>query len=220
MPQISPSQERVLDELTRGPLRAQDVARRIGVDTSAVRRHLDNLQSLALVEAYDVIKGPGRPKKFFQLTSAGRERGPRNYGLLLAALMRKVAEGQGRKQLFRYLESIAADLAGSTSKAKDAKKRLDLLLAKYNELGFDAELAKDGRQTVLVQRNCPFLSVATGDPDAMCRRLDEGMTRAALPGAKVRLQASMAMGDQQCEHVIQWPAKPPRKRPGPKDKKS
>lgn len=202
MPHLSVAQQRVLAELKHDPRRAHDIAAVLGVDASAVRRHLDNLVSQGLVEAFDVIEGPGRPKKFFRITNAGRETGPRNYPLLLALLMKKVSEGEGRKKLLRYLEAIAADLAGPESRHKDAKMRLDLLLAKYNALGFEAEIRHEDGQTVLVQRNCPFLAAAKDDPSGFCQAFDEGIMRAALPGHDVVLQSSLAHGDVICRHLI------------------
>jgi predicted ArsR family transcriptional regulator len=202
MPNLSESQHRVLAELKNEPRRAHEIAEALGVDAAAVRRHLDNLTSQALVESYDVIDGPGRPKKFFRITSAGRETGPRNYPLLLALVMKKIGEGEGRKKLLKYLEAIAADLAGPVNKKEDAKVRLDILLAKYNQLGFDAELRTENGQAVLVQHNCPFLATASGDPQAMCEAFDEGILRTSLPGHEVTLQSSLAHGDATCRHLI------------------
>jgi predicted ArsR family transcriptional regulator len=201
MPSLSPSQERVLAELGE-PRRADDLAGQLGIDASAVRRHLENLVSQGLVTFEDRRQGLGRPKRFYRITPEGRERGPRNYPLLLAMLMRKVSEGEGRKKLLGYLEQIAADLAGSAAKERDAKARLDLLLAKYNQLGFQAEATRDGKDMILVQRNCPFLATASQDPHAMCECLDEGAIRAALPGHAVALEASLAHGDSLCRHRI------------------
>ena len=201
MPSLSDSQQRVLAELNE-PQRAHDVAKRLGIDASAVRRHLDNLVSQGLVEFEDVREGPGRPKRFYKVTQAGRELGPRNYPLLLAMLMKKVSEGEGRKKLLKYLEAVAADLAGPELKQKDAKMRLDLLLAKYNQLGFQAEIRKEDGEMVLIQRNCPFLATASEDPQGFCQYFDEGIMRAALPDQDVVLKSSLAHGDHVCRHVI------------------
>lgn len=216
MQSLSPSQERVLAALRTEPLRAQAIGDELGVDASAVRRHLDHLEAMGLVETYDVVDGPGRPKRFFRLTPAGRETGPRNYALLLASLMRKVADGGGRKLLFRHLEAIAADLAGSPDRSRDAKVRLDLLLAKYNALGFQAEIVQEGKNAVLIQRNCPFLAAATADPEALCQHLDESIVRAALPGVEVELDQAMAKGDTFCRHILSGVAAPKKvQRPPP-----
>lgn len=204
MSSLSASQERVLTALRDRSMRADDIAEVLGIDPSAVRRHLENLVSLGLVSWTDRIEGPGRPKRLYALTPQGRETGPRNYPLLLAALMQKVSDGAGRKQLLRYLKGIASDLAGPLEKSGDAKKRLDLLLAKYNSLGFEATITKEGNTVILVQRNCPFLAAATKDPDALCRHLDEGLVRATIPGTKVELQKALAKGDTFCRHVIRF----------------
>lgn len=209
MPNLTESQQRVLAELKHEPRRVHDMAASLGIDAAAIRRHLDNLSSQGLVESYDVIEGPGRPKKFFRITDSGRETGPRNYPLLLAMLMQKVSEGEGRKKLLKYLEAIASDLVGPDVKQKDAKMRLDLLLAKYNQLGFQAEIRKEDGQLVLIQRNCPFLVAAKSDPQGMCNYFDEGIMRAALPGQDITLQSSLAHGDVICRHVISGKPLPP-----------
>ena len=130
-------------------------------------------------------------------------------GLLLAMLMQKVSEGEGRKKLLKYLEAIASDLVGPDVKQKDAKMRLDLLLAKYNQLGFQAEIRKEDGQLVLIQRNCPFLVAAKSDPQGMCNYFDEGIMRAALTGQDITLQSSLAHGDVICRHVISGKPLPP-----------
>lgn len=202
MVSLSASHERVLQAIRAGQSRAQEIAAELHVDVSGVRRHLATLQSLGLAEGYDIVAGPGRPQRHYRLTALGRETGPRNYPLLLAMLLQRVADGDGRKQLLRYLESIAKDLAGPVDSAKDARHRLEVLLARYNALGFEATLKADGGDVVISQRNCPFLAVASGDPAAICEHMDEAMMRTALPGAKVHLESTMARGDAFCRHRI------------------
>lgn len=199
----TPAQERLLSMLRPGPLDAQGMADRLRVDPSAIRRHLATLEAMGLVTSRDVVHGRGRPRKVYELTPAGQEQGPRNYPLLLAMLMRKVSERHGRRELLRQLESIARDLAGPASKAESARVRLDLLLAEYRRLGFEAEVQKESGEAILVQRNCPFLATAKDDPEAMCVHLDEGIMREALPGHRVTLLDSMAKGAPLCRHRIQ-----------------
>lgn len=198
----TPAQERIADLLRAGPLDAQELAGRLGVDPSAVRRHLASLEALGLVQASEVAHGRGRPRKVYELSAAGRERGPRNYPLLLAMLMRKVSDRHGRKELLRQLEAIARDLAGPNARAASARVRLDLMLAQYRNLGFDPVLEERDGATVLRQRNCPFLAAATGDPAAICQHLDETIIRESLPGHEVTLLESMAQGAPTCRHLI------------------
>lgn len=182
---------------------AQDLAAFLGIDTSAVRRHLDALEAEGLVDAQDLVIGPGRPKKMYGLTAAGRETFPRDYALLLELLLAAVSKSGGREGLERAMTLIAKDL-GREVEGRSTQERLDEMLALYNRLGFEASLEKQpGGSLCLVQRNCIFLKTARGDPPLLCKCLDEGIVKAALPGAKVQLDASLAMGDTHCRHLIQ-----------------
>ena len=192
----------ILARLRDGPRQAQDLAEALGIDRSAVRRHLENLRDDGLVETADVIEGPGRPKKMYSLTLAGRETFPRDYPLLVELLLSKLEGEHGRPELERLISLIAQEL-GESVQGKSTAARLDAMLALYNRLGFEADVERVGRETVcLRQRNCIFLKAARADPALMCQCLDEGIMGAALPGAKIVLEASLAHGDTHCRHVI------------------
>lgn len=185
---------------------AQELAAILGIDTSAVRRHLESLAAEGLVDAEETIDGPGRPKKKYGLTPEGRETFPRDYALLLGTLLPKVAEVAGRERLERAIALIAKDLALDVE-GRTHEERIAAMLALYNKLGFEAEIERDRGRTAftLIQRNCIFLKTARADPDLLCQCLDEGIMRAALTGANVELKASLAHGDAHCRHHIQLP---------------
>lgn len=183
-------------------MRAQDLATSLGVDTSAVRRHLVALAAFGLVEATDLVAGRGRPKRSYRLTASGMETSPRNYPFLLASLMQKVSESGGRKQLLRFLEEIAVDLAGPVNKQQAAKTRLDVMLLKYNDLGFQSSAMSKGPEISLTHHNCPFFAAASADPDAMCHHLDKGILEVAYPGSRVEVLSTMAAGAPACHFKI------------------
>lgn len=192
----------IIARLRDGPRQAQDLAEDLGIDTSAVRRHLENLRANGLVHATDHIEGPGRPKKLYALTPEGRETFPRAYALLLDLLIQKTEATRGRAQLEALLRGIADDLAANVA-GKTTDARLDNLLALYNGLGFEADLERHrGGAITLRQRNCIFLKTARTDPPLMCQCFDEGIIRAAIPGAHVELETSLARGDNACKHLI------------------
>lgn len=202
----------ILVLLREGRRQAQDLAAALGIDTSAARRHLEALSAKGLVDAQDVVDGPGRPKKMYGLTAEGREAFPRDYALLLDLVLAKVAQEAGREELERVVALVAKDLARGV-RGRTTEERLRAMLALYNELGFDASIEKRRDGARLTQRNCVFLKTARGDPPLLCKCLDEGIVRAALPGAKVELESSLAVGDAQCRHLIRFPAA--RARPSP-----
>src|SRR5581483_8388891 len=104
---------------------------------------------------------------------------------------------------------IATDLAGASNMERAARARLDILLLKYNELGFESSATRKGGKITLEHRNCPFLAAAKGDSGAMCHHLDKGILKAAYPGATTELVATMAEGAASCQFVIRGPAASP-----------
>jgi predicted ArsR family transcriptional regulator len=191
----------ILALLRERRMQARDLAAFLGIDTSAVRRHLDGLVAESLADAEHVIDGPGRPKKMYGLTAAGREQFPRDYALLLDLVLSKVSAETGREELERIVGLIAKDL-GRQVEGRTTEDRLRAMLALYNKLGFEAELVRTKDSLTLMQHNCIFLKTARGDPPLFCRCLDEGIIRAALPGARADLEASLAVGDSHCRHKI------------------
>lgn len=201
----------ILELLRDGPLQAKAMGEAVQVDTSAAYRHLERLMSEGLVTSEEVVEGPGRPKKVYSLTEQGWEAFPRDYRLLLSSLLDTIIEHEGQDTLETYLALIARELAAPIALREDLQERLDGLVDLYNELGFEAHLEREGDKLYLVQRNCPFLQVAKDNPDALCRCLDEGIQRAALPDAEVRLESSLALGANRCRHEL---GPRPQDRPG------
>lgn len=197
----TPAQRAALAELREGPRQAQQVARALRINTSAARRHLEALAEAGWVESTTTIQGRGRPKKVFALTPAGLEVFPREYALLLERVLAKVEQRDGRAAIESLAKSIARELA-STVEGDTPSARSRSLLALYNSLGFEAsgETTKNG--LVITQRNCIFLRTARADPGLLCKCLDEGIVRSALPGATVELAASQALGAPSCRHRV------------------
>lgn len=194
----------ILALLRDGRQQAQELAGALGVDTSAVRRHLEALRADGLVDAEEVRAGPGRPKKLYGVTPKGRETFPRDYGLLLGLVLAKLEEG-GRAGLERIMTAVARDLGSPIAAEADSEARVEALVTYYNRLGFEASVEREPGGYVLTQRNCIFLKTAAGDPSLVCQCFDEGIMKAALPGAHVRFEGSLAMGAPRCRHVITTP---------------
>lgn len=202
MPTTDGTPAAILALLRDGRQQARDLAAALSIDTSAVRRHLENLRADGLVDAEDVVQGPGRPKKMYGLTTAGRESFPRDYALLLNLVIAKVGQTQGRKELEAVMRAIAQDLARGLGAEPDPLRRLNALVALYQKLGFDASVSRTPHGYALTQRNCIFLKAATADPSLLCECFDEGIMRAALPRARVTFAGSLATGETRCRHLL------------------
>lgn len=191
--------------LRDGRRQAQELAATLGIDTSAVRRHLETLRAQGLVDSVEAVAGPGRPKMMYGLTAAGREAFPRDYALLLSLVTAKLGETEGRAALERVMGAIAEDLAKGVAAKPDPEGRVKALVAFYNRLGFEASVERTRDGFAITQRNCIFLRAATADPPLLCECLDEGIMRAALPSADVRFEGSLATGAPRCRHLLRLP---------------
>lgn len=193
---------RILQLLREGPQTAQDLAAQLGLDVSSVRRHLDSLIDREWLHYDDVVEGPGRPKRHYQLTEAGWESFPRDYAFLLGALLEKIQDRLGRDAVLASFSEIAVELAADIPPDQPVSARLEALKQLYMDLGFEASIETKDGQTQLIQRNCPFLKTASSDPEGLCECLDEGIIRCAVPEAEVELGDCMATGDRRCTHII------------------
>lgn len=192
----------ILHLLRDGPQTAQRLAVRLGLDVSSVRRHLDTLQEREWITFDDRVDGPGRPKRHYALTESGWESFPRDYALLLGALLEKTQARIGRDAVLETFSEVAAGLAAGIRTDQPVAARLEALRRLYTDLGFEPTLESRDGASYIVQRNCPFLRTARDDPEGLCSCLDEGIIRCVLPEARVELGECMATGDRLCRHEI------------------
>lgn len=192
----------ILSILRDGPQTAQAIAAALGLDASSVRRHLDSFTEREWVAHEDRVEGPGRPRRYYRLTESGWESFPRDYALLLGALLDKLQARVGRDAVLASFSEVAVDLAAGIRPDQPVAARLEALRQLYMDLGFEPELETRHGKPCIVQRNCPFLRSAKDDPEGLCECLDEGIIRQVFPDAQIELGSCMATGDGLCRHHI------------------
>ncbi|MEO5930436.1 MAG: DNA-binding protein [Candidatus Kapaibacterium sp.] len=140
----------------------------------------------------------GRPITRYSLTTAGDHLFPKHYDLLAIRLIEMIGERMGEAVLKDLLASITdAQVAGWRGKleGKSLSERLEILRGLYLEgdAYMDVE-AIDGEYR-LVERNCPFLNVATRHP-ALCSTTVSTLSR--LLGFRVLREERFQAGDGRC----------------------
>lgn len=168
---------------------------------SAARKHLERMRSLGVAAAQFLRQGPGRPKKVYSATEDGKELLPRRYDSVLIALMSKMVEERGADYVEGVMSKIARDIAGAVSSGSRGRKRVDRLLERLNEMGFEASAKRDDGHYTFTSRNCPVLKVATAHREVVCRGLHEGIIRWATQG-EVRRGKWIVDGDSVCTHLV------------------
>ena len=211
---VGETKEKILELLLGGSKSAGEVAERLQIQKSAVRVHLESLQSFGAVRSKFKIEKMGRPKKVYELTEKGREIFPRKYDLFLNLILDKIAGKKGQAEAREIIESIAEDIA-SGIRAKidknnhphDLEHSLKIINEASNQMGFASSLGREEKDNsyYIQSKNCILHKVASNNQDMICHGLHDKIISKSLEGssdASVELKECMALGNEYCRHVI------------------
>jgi predicted ArsR family transcriptional regulator len=216
---VSPVRRAVVDELAaldetgrRVGLTAAELGSRLGLHTTTIRFHVDQLVAGGVLEAHFVRSGGvGRPSKKYLLhekaladSEAGQESaGP--YRVLAGLLASAMSAGESEQLTpeeagIRWAQHRAAAVlpgtpgASSSGADRSAGPKVDAVTELLAEWGYtpETEPAEDGTAVDITLRRCPFLDLAHTHPDVVCG-VHRGLLRGALtavgqPDARVSLQ--------------------------------
>lgn len=205
---------RILDFLkSRGQAGIDDVARHFRIGHEGARKQLALMESHGWVTrdaAADGVTGKGRPKAAYRVTAAGDHLLPKAYDRLSIALFSSLAGQGGADALRKVLASLADKQVEAWKPALaglSAKDKLAALRSLYQEDDpFMSVEERDG-DLVLVERNCPYLSVAVAHP-ALCSL--SVMTLERLLGRPVTREERFQAGHGRCVFRIRGEGPPPR----------
>ncbi len=192
-----PRRAAVIDTLREAdaPLSAADVAGQIGVHVNTARFHLDALAAQGMiVRAVQQPSGPGRPRIVYAPRPGMDRGGIRSYRLLAQILLSHLssagpdagqAAGEAGRAWGRFLVDRPPPYQQLTG--QEATARLTVLLA---DLGFAPE-PRPGTSTpgVIRLRHCPFLELAEGYGQLVCR-VHLGLMQGALAELRAPVTAA------------------------------
>jgi predicted ArsR family transcriptional regulator len=215
------TKQKIMEILLEGPRSLGEITDKLQIQKSAVRVHLQSLQSEKAVESHFKIERLGRPRKIYSLTENGRELFPRKYDLILSLILKKITETNGKEQARKIIESVADDMAtniryeiekNGISSLDSFEESLKIFNSVSNEMGFASSITKehDGNFSVL-SKNCILHKVALNHQDVICHGLHDRMIMRSLSGGKkkqqqrnmnVELKECIALGDNFSRHAI------------------
>jgi predicted ArsR family transcriptional regulator len=198
--------------LEHGPQTATELAGRLGVSPTAVRRHLDALVATGRVEerhAPGTPRGRGRPARLFHLTDAGRSAFPHAYDDLALTALRFVAAQGGPDAVRAVAEAQLAGLEQRCSAAVETVPgppvdRAQALAAALTAEGYAASASAISGGGQLCQHHCPVAHVAAEFPQ-LCEV--ETAVIGRLVGTHVQRLATIAHGDGVCTTHIPGPVR-------------
>jgi predicted ArsR family transcriptional regulator len=191
------SQDRLLFHLkTRGAQTAADVGMRLGMTSAGARQHLLKLESAGLVASEDRRQGPGRPRKYWQLTQRGHGRFPDRHSDLTLDLLKSTREVFGERGLEKLIghreRASIADYGRFVGPQRSLRRKLAALADVRSREGYMASVAEDSRGSFLfVEDHCPICAAA-----ATC----QGLCRSELTIFRAVLGADVTV--ERIDHIL------------------
>lgn len=179
----------------------------LGINESAVRRHLDVLEREGVVSHYFEKSPSGRPKKKYQLTEFGKRFLPQRTSMLVSLLTRNLISTYGQEALKLLMERMAKDLAEYflPELAHQAKENVEDYLKNmvnhFNDFGFFASVSKGDTEYIITYRNCIF-SDALPELGGLLCEMHRKTVEKILGEGNVKQEKTIARGDEFCVHRI------------------
>jgi predicted ArsR family transcriptional regulator len=154
----------------RGQASIAQLARDAGVTGEAVRQHLRSLAADGYVASGRrpaARRARGRPTASYRLTAAGEELFPKAYDALAAELLAAVDSSLGPRATRRVLSALAEARVREWAprlRGKRLEERLESLRSVYAAGDPFMSVERSAEGLKLIERNCPFLSVASRQP--------------------------------------------------------
>ena len=207
----SPGAERVARSLLDGgPATAAELAARLGLSATVVRRHLEALAAEGFVRAGEErpfgptpVRGRGRPARVFSLTDAGSHAFDVDYDDLAVSALEFIERAYGEQAVLDFAreraESLVARHRSALSAARDTETRLTLLAEGLAGDGYAATTVETDTGPQLCQHHCPVRHAAARFPQ-LCEAETEAFEQ--LLGTHVLRLATIGRGDGVCTTLV------------------
>lgn len=199
--------------LKQGETSAQVLAEYLGVSAQAIRRHLKDLGTEALIEHRAVQGGMGRPNYLYRLSRKGRDRFPAQYDefaiSLLDTLTETVGQDQVRTILQKQWQRKAADYCqqvGTGSLVERVERLVKLrqaegYMAEWHEVPPEEAVCPTNPCYIITEYNCAISHIAESFPSVCGHELE--MFQMALPDCSVRRTHWLVEGEHRCGYLVQ-----------------
>nr|WKN39702.1 transcriptional regulator [Tunicatimonas sp. TK19036] len=150
---------------TQGPMTAAAVAKELTITSEGARLQLTQLGQEGLVRTHKEVQGVGRPKQFYQLTSAGHARFPDTHADLTLQMITHIRDTLGPTALDRVIEAREAEVQQRYHQEMAGQETLEDRVHKLSEIrsreGYLAEVRQEEDTFLLIENHCPICEAAT-----------------------------------------------------------
>src|SRR5579871_3821273 len=201
-PRQAPDSRRLIMQFLkrRGQATAGEVAEHLSITREGARQQLQSLEEDGWIARgpRQEAEVPGRPAVGFQITAAGDHSFAKNYDKLSLTLVDAVADQLGPEALLTLLAGISEQQVRQWEPklvGLSLAERIKALKGIYFEDDPHTSVRKDHKGYALVERNCPYLNVATTRPQ-LCSVTVNTLSR--LLGVRVVREERFQAGHKRC----------------------
>jgi len=189
----------------RGPQRARDLSRALGITAEAARQQVLQLREAGLVSSEAQKRGIGRPSHLWSLTAAGHARFPDTHAELTVQLIDAIRGTFGAGALDRVIRGRESEMRRAYRAALETARSLEARVAALAEIrareGYMAEWRKDRDGFLLLENHCPICTAAAAC-QGLCRSELEIFRDALGPAAVVERIEHILAGARRCAYRI------------------
>ncbi|MFP4005269.1 MAG: helix-turn-helix transcriptional regulator [Candidatus Hadarchaeia archaeon] len=198
---FSETKNTIMNNLLEENMSAIELEKKLGINESAIRRHLDSLEQDGYVEHYFKKAKRGRPKKLYKVSEGGRSLFPDKNDLLLSYLTDTIKENYGKNELEKILNKTAEKFAEMlSSEEEEPETKIEEFLKSLNRFGFYATIEERDSELIIKYKNCVFGELGPQNDDYLCNMHKEIVSK-ALPEAEVEIGRD-ENGNKLCQHRI------------------
>jgi predicted ArsR family transcriptional regulator len=204
--ELTDTKRRIVERLKRvESATATDLAAEFGLTDTALRQHLDVLESAGLVSrsAAEPV-GRGRPPVNWRLADAAATAFPDRHADLSVDLIESIRAALGERALQRVIDARSVrqseSYALALSSIGELGGKVQSLAALRSDEGYLAEASSDGDAYVLTEHHCPIRAAANA-----CGTLCDAELASfkhALGDVDVSRQQHVLTGDNRCSYRI------------------
>ena len=217
----SDARAETLEFLYKKPHDIEEIAKKLKLQSTTVRHHIQALLEAGLVESYEERTGlAGRPKTYYKIAkSQPMVTFPaRRYQDLSTNLISYLLKKFGKKTTFEMMTEFGQEMGKDTVSYLQTTNNITQwnpdpfvsIFCKYlQEMGAEPELIeKTDNKVVFRTHNCLFYELSQKLPDLMCDVIHHSFNESCYKnmGGNIRsLQTKcMGHGDECCEQVLEW----------------
>ena len=198
---------RIMRILLDGDSSIVDLTRKLKINQTAMRSHLDKLENDGFVTSYNRPSPVGRPKKYYVLTDAGYDLFPKRYEMLFDAMISAIIKNEGIESLKHYIKEIVSTITANKDIHNEEKEIMMNEVVEYlNDIGFYAEGSIDNKnhEITITRKNCILRQVAKKRPEIICHIFEKELINRYFGDGRFRIISGTGKENNHCVTKIKY----------------